>query len=322
MSLAIGVDIGGTKTVVGLVDSDGSVIRSRVVPTPSQNSEALYSVVADVVAQVAGPGVGDGTIVGIGIGVAGLVDAPGRTVVFAPHLAWRAEPVAARFEALIGLPVEIDNDVAAAAWAEYAFGVGKGADPLLVVTVGTGLGGGIVIGGQLIRGATGASGEVGHVPFVPDGRPCACGAHGCWEQYASGTALTRAARELVASGDPAGLALSQACGGDVGQLDGAMVTDLALTGDPASIAVIARIGALLGEGLAGIVAVLDPQRVVVGGGAAQAGDLLLQPAREALAARLVGAAYRAVPPIVAAACGEHAAMVGAAELARQRFDAA
>lgn len=324
MSLAIGVDIGGTKTVVGLVAPDGNVLNSRVVPTPAQDSEALFAVVAEAVAQVAAnvTGADGGAVVGIGIGVAGLVDAPGRIVVFAPHLAWRGEPVAARFEAMTGLPVEVENDVAATAWAEYVFGAGRGVDPLLVLTVGTGIGGGIVIGGQLIRGATGASGEVGHVPFVPDGRPCACGANGCWEQYASGTALTRAARELVVSGDPASQALSQACEGDAEQLDGAVVTELALAGDPASIAVIARIGALLGEGLAGTVAILDPQLVVVGGGAAQAGDLLLQPAREALAARLVGAAFRPVPPIVAAECGEQAAMIGAAELARQRFGAA
>jgi glucokinase len=317
VSLAIGVDIGGTKTVVGLVSPGGTVLRSRVMPTPSQDPDALYSVVADAVKQVAAADAE--AIVGVGIGVAGLVDAEGRTVVFAPHLAWRGHDVATRFESMTGFPVEVDNDVAATAWAEYVFGAGRGSDPLLVVTVGTGLGGGIVVGGELMRGFTGASGEVGHVPFVPDGRPCACGANGCWEQYASGTALTRSARALVASGDPAGSALSRACGGDPEQLDGPMVTRLALEGDPASIEVIAQIGGLLGEGLAGVVAILDPQRVVVGGGAAQAGDLLLQPAREALAARLIGAAYRAVPPIVAAECGEQAAMIGAAELARKRF---
>jgi len=315
VSLAIGVDIGGTKTAIGLIEADGSVVRSIVAPTPSRDSEALFATVHAGIEQM----MGDDDVTAVGVGVAGLVNESGNTVVFAPHLAWRGEDVAGRLQTLTGLPVEVDNDVAATAWAEFTFGAGQGADPLLVVTVGTGLGGGIVIDGHLMRGATGASGEVGHVPFVPHGHLCGCGAHGCWEQYASGSALTRAAREFVSSESSEAAALREACNGDIDQLVGSMVTDLAVAGDHASIRIIADVGHALGEGLAGVVAILDPARIVVGGGAAQAGDLLLDPARAALAARLVGAAYRVLPPIVEAACGEQAAMIGAAELARQRF---
>ena len=316
VTLSIGVDIGGTKTAVGLVAADGSILRSMVVPTPAQDSEELFTATAACIREVAG----DEKPIGVGVGVAGLVDAAGSTVVFAPHLAWRGTDVAGRLAEITGLPVEVDNDVAATAWAEYTFGAGRGADPLVVVAVGTGLGGGIVIGGELMRGATGASGEVGHVPFVPDGHQCACGARGCWEQYASGSALTRAARELVASGSSEAAALRDSCGGDPQALKGQAVTELALAGDAASLRIIADVGTALGVGLSGIVAVLDPARVVVGGGVAAAGDLLLEPARAAMAGRLVGAAYREIPPIVPAACGESAAMIGAAELARRRFD--
>jgi glucokinase len=322
VSLAIGVDIGGTKTAVGLVADDGSVVTSTVVPTPARDAGALFATVAARIADLtAGLPAGDAAAP-IGIGVAGLVEASGRRVMFAPHLDLDGVDVAARFEALTRRDVEVENDVAAAAWAEFTFGAGRGADPLLVVTVGTGLGGGIVIGGELMLGATGAAAEVGHVPFVPGGRLCACGARGCWEQYASGNALARAGRELVASGGPGVEALREACAGDVEALTGRMITDLAHAGDPASIDVVVGIGEVLGEGLAGVVAVLDPQRVVVGGGAATVGDLMLDPARRALQARVIGGAHRMVPAIVAAEFGEQATMVGAAELARSRFAAA
>ena len=236
---------------------------------------------------------------------------------FAPHLAFVDFPLAQRIEEQTQLSCVIENDATATAWAEYRVGAGHGVHSLLAVTVGTGLGGGVVVSDVLMRGANGTAGEVGHIPWVLDGVLCACGARGCLEQYASGSALTRHAREFVASGHLDAQPLLTACDGDIDQLTGNLVTQLAVAGDHACMALIADIGTTLGSGLSAMVAVLDPALVVVGGGVSAAGELLLQPARIALEQRLIGVAHRPVPPVVKAQCGELAAMVGAGLLAHE-----
>jgi glucokinase len=188
---------------------------------------------------------------------------------------------------------------------------------VVVVTLGTGIGGALVVGDQLFRGSHGMAGEFGHMRWVPDGHWCECGNKGCWEQYASGNALVREARSLVVSRSPAAVALRDACGDDPDALSGPMVSQVAETGDRAAQELLHDVGVNLGAGLASLCAALDPERIVVGGGVSSAGDLLLDPARDALARGLTGRGFRPVPEIVRAALGEEAGVVGAAEMARQ-----
>ena len=187
MDLALAVDIGGTKILAGAVTDDGEILATARRSTPRGDAVAVLDLVAEVVAElVAG---GTATIDGVGVGVAGLVDAERSTVYFAPNLRWSQVPARALLEARTGLPVVIENDGNIAAWGEYRFGAGRGAGDLTLITVGTGIGGGIVVNGGLFRGSHGAAGEIGHINAVPDGRPCGCGRNGCLEQYASGNAL-------------------------------------------------------------------------------------------------------------------------------------
>jgi glucokinase len=181
-----------------------------------------------------------------------------------------------------------------------------------MVSVGTGLGGGMVVNGSLMRGFSGLAGEVGHVRFSADGHPCACGARGCWEQYASGNALGRRARDAVTADPKAGAAIVAAAGGSISAVDGHAVAQALSKSDALAHRLIADVGHDLGEGLAGLVAVLDPQIVVIGGGVAAHGDLLIEPAQSAMAQRLVGHAHRVVPTLRPARLGGDAALIGAA----------
>lgn len=316
---SIGVDIGGTRLKAGLVDRDGAVLATARRATPGRSAppsvleEALLAVVEELRSGAAAAGYRPAAV---GVAVAGLVDAARGTVVFAPHLPWREEPLRDRLAARLDLPVVVDNDANAAAWAEHRFGAGRGESHLLLLTLGTGIGGAVLTEGRLQRGRHGLAGELGHVRVVPGGRVCPCGGRGCWEQYVSGTVLRRDGQELVRRGGAAAAALTAACGDDPDRLHGDDVTRLARQGDPASIAVLAAAGRWLGTGLAAAVATLDPGTVVIGGGLSEAGDLLLDPARAALAGQLLGRGHRPVPAVVPAALGVGAGLVGAADLAR------
>jgi glucokinase len=214
------------------------------------------------------------------------------------------------------VPVVVDNDANTAALAECRFGAGRGHRYVLCVTLGTGIGGALVIDNRVYRGANGMAGEFGHIQVVPDGHRCECGNRGCWEQYASGNALVREARELVRAGSPMAEALSDLVGGDADALLGPQITDAARGGDPLSQELLADVGRWLGVGLAGMTAAFDPHCIVVGGGLAQAGDLLLGPARESFARTLTGRGHREPPVIAAATLGPQAGFVGAADMAR------
>ena len=309
--LHIGVDVGGTKVLAGEVDAEGRVVRTATRRTPGRRvsvesvEDALTQAVADVAA--------GREVSGVGLAAAGFVDAAGERVMFAPHLPWAGEPVRERLSARWGVPVALDNDANCAALAEGELGAARGATSALMVTMGTGIGGALLIDGRLVRGAQGMAGEFGHMQVVPDGRACECGHSGCWEQYSSGNALVRFARKRVGA-EPT--MLTELCGGEPDQLTGPMVTAAAEDGDLVARQAFARIGEWLGVGLAGLVAALDPEVVVVGGGVSAAGDRLLEPARSALAGRLVGGRHRTVPPVVAAHLGPAAGLVGAALLAR------
>ena len=313
MSTTVGLDIGGTKINGGVVDSDGNVIARARRETPAQDADAIAHEAADLIRELSK----DRDVRAAGVACAGFIDKSGATVLFAPNLAWRDEPLKQRLESIADIPVIIENDANAAAWGEFTHGVGREADDMVLVTVGTGIGGGVVVDGRLLRGAWGVAAELGHLRVVPDGIRCGCGNRGCWEQYASGNALVREARELVASGTPHGAALSEACGGDPAALRGHDVTTVAQAGDAAAVELLADLGRWLGEGAASVAAILDPELIVIGGGVVAAGDLLLGPARAAYGRQLTGRGHRPVAEIVPAALGNDAGLIGAAALAAE-----
>jgi glucokinase len=312
VALAIGVDVGGTKVAAGVVDDDGHILARLRRPTPSLSPADTAATVAELVAQLR-----DGhPVAAVGIGAAGFIDAERSTVLFAPNLAWRREPLRDRVAEQVGLPVVVENDANAMAWAEHKFGGGRGEPYLVAVTIGTGIGGGLVLGGRLYRGRWGLGAEVGHMRVVPDGRRCGCGNRGCWEQYCSGRALTREARELAAVSPAATSRLLELAGGDIEKIFGPEITQAAREGDPTAIECFTEIGTWLGQGLADLAAILDPGAFVVGGGVAEAGELLLDPARRRFAAALTGRGHRPMPAVRAARLGNDAGLVGAADLAR------
>lgn len=316
MGLTIGVDIGGTKILAGTVNEAGEVGTTARRPTPRNDASDVLDLVAEVVLELkeASPE----PLEAVGIGVAGLVDAERSKVYFAPNLRWSQVPVRQLLEAATGLPVVVENDGNVAAWGEFRFGTGVGHSGLTLVTVGTGIGGGIVVDGALFRGAHGAAGEIGHINAVPDGRPCGCGRHGCLEQYASGNALVREARMLAAERRAeAGTLLALGDGTPEG-VQGVHVTAAAKAGDPVAMEAFAVVGTWLGRGLADLAAVLDPELFVIGGGVSDAGDLLLASARQTLADKLIGQQNRPAPAVKVAQLTNNAGLVGAADLARIR----
>jgi glucokinase len=310
--LTIGIDIGGTKVLGGVVDGDGRVLARDRRQTPGFSVRAVEDTVVELV---------DGLSAGhhveaVGVGAAGFVDVSQSTVLFSPHLAWRDEPLRAALSRRISVPLVVDNDANTAALAECRFGAGAGHRYVLCITLGTGIGGALVIDEVVFRGANGMAGEFGHIQVVPEGHRCECGNRGCWEQYASGNALVRDARELLLTGSPVAHELKRRVDGDPDRLTGPLVTEAARDGDPLAIELIGDIGTWLGVGLAGMAAAFDPDAVIVGGGVSAAGELLLVPTRQAFSRTLVGRGHRREPLITAAALGPDAGFVGAADLAR------
>ncbi|MDQ3158066.1 MAG: ROK family glucokinase [Actinomycetota bacterium] len=312
MSLAIGVDIGGTKIAAGLVSEQGELVESIRDETPPGEPDEIAPMVAALVQRLRG----DHEIVGVGIGAAGFIDAARQNVLFAPNIDWVDEPLAAHVRERVGLPVIVENDANAAAWGEFRFGAGEDTDDLLLVTVGTGIGGGIVHDGELFRGGFGVAAEIGHMRVVREGILCGCGQHGCWEQYGSGRALVRGARERVVAADPAAAGLAALVGGDPALITGPMVTELAQQGDPLALELLTDVGHWVGEGIATLCTILDPRVVAIGGGVAAAGDLLLKPIQESFEQFLSAHDHRPVAEIRLAALGNQAGLIGAADLAR------
>jgi glucokinase len=306
--VAVGIDVGGTKTAAARVAADGSVLARESLPTPADDMAATLDAMVAAARAVITPDVH-----AVGIAAAGLVERATGVLRFAPNLVWRDAPLVAYAGHALGLPVVADNDNTAAAWGEFRHGAGRGYRDLLLVGVGTGIGGGIVAGGELFRGAHGFAAEIGHIVVEPGGPICGCGNRGCWEQVASGQALTRAGRRAVIDG--IATSLRERSGGDPEQVTGPMVTGAALDGDTASVAILAEVGRRLGEGIAGLVNVLDPEIVVVGGGVVAAGDLVLGPARSAFRLAVEAVDRRPDVSLVGAELGNDAGMVGAATLA-------
>ncbi len=311
---AIGVDIGGTKIAAGVVDEDGAILAQTRRATQPDDAGSIDRAIAEIYAELS-----ESYQVGaIGLAAAGFVASDRSGVLFAPNLAWRNYPLRDRVAELVGPDVRIvvENDANAAGWAEFRFGVGRDVDDMLMLTVGTGLGGAIMIGGQLVRGAWGVAAEVGHMRVVPGGHYCGCGHEGCWEQYASGSALVRDAQAALVVDAERGATLLGMAGGDPQKLNGPMVTAAARDGDPLAVELLAELGRWIGEGSASVAALLDPELIVVGGGVGAAGDLLLAPARQAFADPLSARGHRPAAEIKLAATGNAAGIVGAADLAR------
>ncbi len=312
MDLTIGVDVGGTKIAAGVVDEDGTILEKVRTETPATDRAAAERRIVDVIADLRGRH----DVTAVGIGAPGYVDADRSTVVFAPNIDWSGEPLGSKLGALVGIPVVVENDANAAAWGEFRFGAGAAVDDLLLITVGTGVGGGIVTDGALYRGAFGIAAEVGHLRIVPHGVRCPCGQYGCWEQYASGNALVRLGRDRMSANDPAAKSMSDAVGGDPAALTGPILTAQAQSGDTLSISLLAEVGTWLGEGLGSLGAVLDPGMIAIGGGVAAAGALLVEPARAAYERTLTAGGRRRHAEITLATLGGEAGISGAADLAR------
>lgn len=312
MTLAIGIDIGGTKVAAGVVDDNGVVLAVARRRTPSRDPEHLVDVVTELVRQL----LADHQVSAVGVGAAGFVDVERKTVLFSPNLpGWRDAALRDHIADRVDLPVYIENDANCAAWGEYRFGAGEEQRDVVLLTVGTGIGSGLVIDGTLYRGMFGIAGEAGHIRVVPGGRQCGCGNLGCWEQYCSGTALVRAAKEIATERPDDGARLVELAG-SVEAIDGPTVTRAASEGDPAALDCFEEIGRWLGQGVADLAAILDPSRFVIGGGVSDAGDLLLRPATETFASVLTGRGHRPMAEMVRARLGSEAGLIGAADLAR------
>lgn len=314
MALTLGVDIGGTKIAAGVVDEKGKILARKRVATAGRDAETVEKTVADLAKTLKKKH----KIEAIGIGAAGFIDEKRSRVNFAPNLGWLDEPLRMAVESEADLPTIVENDANAAAWGEYRFGAGKGRDYLVAITVGTGIGGGIIIEGSMYRGRWGAASEFGHLCVDPGGRPCGCGNRGCWEQYASGNALVREARYLASERRTEAETLLDLGDGTPEGVQGVHVTKAAREGDPVALAAFDFVSRWLGQGMADVAAILDPECFVIGGGVSEAGDILLGSTVRSFTESVTGREHRTLPKIVVAQLGNDAGLVGAADLARYR----
>ena len=299
--LAIGFDIGGTNIRAGVVDAEGQVLDTREAATPKHAAD-LEESIEKLVTELRV----DHDIQAVGLAVAGFIDPTCTTVRFAPHLPWRNAPVRDSIQERIGLPVRLEHDANSAAWGENRFGAGKEAQDWVFFAIGTGIGATLMAKGEIYRGAFGTAPEFGHLTVVPGGRECSCGKAGCLERYASGTALPDIAVDLGAKYESSLPVVPT----------GEEIVAAARAGDPLGIAVMEEFGTWLGQGLAMVADVLDPELIVLGGGVSRASDLYLDIARQGMQDNIVGAGYRQVAELKVADLGSQAGMIGAADLAR------
>jgi glucokinase len=311
VSLTAGFDLGGTKLLGVVADGAGTVVASARTPT-GRTPDSVFSDLAGLLDTLTGTA---GPVDAVGFGVAGLVDRDG-VVRRAPNLVgWDGLPARSRLEDLVGLPVVVDNDANVAAHAELRFGAARGCSDVVMVTLGTGIGGAVIAGGAVYRGAQGLAAEFGHITVDVEGAQCACGAFGHWEAIASGSALGRLGRQWAARGEaPAVVARA---GGDPEAVTGVHVGDAAQAGEPDAVAILDVFAGAVAVGLGGLVDALDPEVIVIGGGLAELGDVLVGPVTQALDTYVVGAQSRPLPPVVVAVLGERAGAIGAASVAAE-----
>ena len=277
--LAIGIDIGGTKVLGGVVDQSGEILRTFRVDTPKAGGHALNQSIADVITEL----LTTHKTNSIGVSAAGLVSSDRATMLGSPNIKdWDGTNIAKALLELCGAKTVVENDANCAAWAERVYGAGKGLENVIMITVGTGIGGAAIVNGQPLRGANGTGAEFGHMRVVPDGEQCGCGIKGCYERYASGSALMRHAREAISKNPEAARELLARGDGTTAGLLGGHITDAARDGDEIAIDALATTGDWLGAGIATLSMLFDPSIVVIGGGVVDAGELLLEPARRAM----------------------------------------
>ena len=312
MSFTIGIDVGGTKVLGGVVDQDGSIIASARRDTPERGGVEL----TDAIAEVAQELLQQYPVERVGISTAGFISADRKTIYANPNIKnWDGVQLQDELSRRVKAEFVVENDANCAAWAEYVFGAGRGCDVMVMLTIGTGVGGGIVIDGKIHRGHFGIGGEMGHMRVVPDGELCGCGVRGCFEVYASGSALVRYGERAIERHPERAQALLRQMNG--APLQGAHITTAAQAGDELAIELFAQLGSYIGEGIASINAILDPGIVVIGGGVVEAGDLLLAPIREAFHRAMPSADMRPLATILPAQLSNNAGVVGAADLARR-----
>jgi len=313
MSLTVGVDVGGTKVLGGVVDASGKVLATSRRDTPREGGNELTKTIATVALEL----MQDHSITAVGVSAAGFVSSDRKTILATPNIAdWNGVQLDLELTKLIGLPVVIENDANAAAWGEAKFGAGRNQAHMMMLTIGTGVGGGIVVNNELYRGAFGIAAEFGHLRVVPEGHLCGCGARGCFEQYASGSALRRHAREAISASPDLARNLLARGDGTIDGLTGQAITDAAREGDAVALAAFQTTAQYLGAGIASLAVLLDPSCVVIGGGVIDAGEILLAPTREAMKRYMPFAGKHPYPEIVAAELGNEAGLVGVADLAR------
>jgi glucokinase len=308
---AIGIDIGGTKIAGAVVDEFGTIVKHDRRPTIAAEPQVIEDTVVEMVRHLSA---GE-EIAAVGVAAAGFIDSSQSVVYYAPNINWRNEPFREKLQDRLGMHIIVENDANAAGWAEFRFGAGRLVSDMVMLTIGTGVGGAIVSGDRLFRGGFGAGAELGHMRVVPNGLPCGCGAHGCIEQYGSGRALLRLANELADTGGIGQVLASVRQ--RKGVLTGQDVSELVTIGDPGALSALRTLGTWIGQACASLGAVLDPQLFVIGGGVAQAGDLLLDPIRSAFLESLPARGYHPEPAFAIAELVNDAGVVGAADLARQ-----
>ncbi len=308
--LGIGLDIGGTKVLGAIVDETGALLDEYRVPSPTDTWDQLLGAIADTVGHLR---TRRADVACVGIGAAGMVDLDGA-IHYAPNVpAFRSTLVRVDVQAAVGLPTVVDNDANVAAYAEARFGVARGMKDAMVITLGTGIGGGVIVNGQVLRGAHGFAAEVGHFQIDPHGPRCACGEIGHWEAIASGTALGVMARAAAARGELANVLA--AAGGDPAAVRGPDVSAAGHAGDPDALALIDAYAFNVAIGLVGLANIFDPGVIAIAGGLANDGELFLAPIRRHFLGHIEGAPHRPTPEIVPARLGERAGVIGAAILA-------
>lgn len=308
-----GIDLGGTNVRCAVVDDAGHIVAEQRRSTLDGGWEPVVATCAELVRAV---GAEQPEARSVGIGTAGMVDQDG-VVRYAPNIRGLLHaPLRAALEDALAIPVVVDNDANAAAVAELAYGAARGVQHALMITLGTGIGGAIIANGSVYRGAHRFAAEVGHFQIDPRGPRCACGEVGHWEALASGPALGRMGSERARAGGAPGLL--ERSGGDPAAVTGVHVGDAALAGDADALALVREYTDFVAIGLAGLINILDPERIVVSGGLVALGDVLFDPLQAAFARRIEGARYRPPVAIVPAALGERAGVIGAAVLARGR----
>ena len=291
----LGIDIGGTKIAVARVSGEGQVLTSVSAPTPAGDPAALLEVVSDLVANLTAADVAPT----VGVACAAFMNETRDRVYLAPNIAWKDYPLRAELESVLERPVVIENDANAAGVAEFEHGAGRGSRSMMMLTIGTGVGGAVISEGTLLTGGFGVGAELGHVIVEPDGRLCGCGSRGCLEQYASGTALVREAAQLLGR-----------------SVEPDELRELLAAGDPQAREALEFVARHIGRALVTLVAVLDPDVIVLGGGVSDAGAALTTPVHEEFARHYGPYSQRPVPRIVIASMGNTAGVVGAAALAR------